>query len=103
MKAEESKHFSFGCLHTNQIPSKWPELFNTSPSFYVYEDFTKTNFYHKNPLQLSEAPILSPNQREESSPHQREAPSPTQSKSSSITDANDEYDNNTSSLPHNVH
>jgi len=32
------------CLHTNRIPSNWPELCINSSTFYVDEDFTNTDF-----------------------------------------------------------
>jgi hypothetical protein len=35
------------CLHTNQLPQNWSDLFNTSSTFYVDENFTKTNFYQQ--------------------------------------------------------
>jgi hypothetical protein len=43
----DDKFATVKCLHTNQLPTNWPDLFNTSSTFYVDEDFTKTNFYQQ--------------------------------------------------------
>jgi len=55
------------CLHDNKIPSNCPELFKTALTFYVDEDFNKTNFFHSDTFSDT-APIvptiLQPAQRE---------------------------------------
>jgi hypothetical protein len=40
----DDKFSTVKCLHTNQLPTNWSVLFTTSSTFYVDEDFTKTNF-----------------------------------------------------------
>jgi len=41
----DDKFSTVKCLHNNKVPSNWPELFNIASTFYVDEDFSKTNFY----------------------------------------------------------
>jgi hypothetical protein len=40
-------------LHTNKLPDHWPNLFQTSTTSFVDEDYTKTNFYSTNPYSTS--------------------------------------------------
>jgi hypothetical protein len=56
----DDKFTTVKCLHTNQLPSNWPILFNTSSTFYVDEDFTKTNFYHQDSFQDFTQPSSNP-------------------------------------------
>jgi len=41
----DDKFTTVNCLHTNNIPTHWPYLFNTSAISHVDNDFTKTSFY----------------------------------------------------------
>jgi hypothetical protein len=41
----DDKFSTVKCLHTDQIPTNWPDLFNNSSTLCVDKDFSKTNFY----------------------------------------------------------
>jgi hypothetical protein len=99
MKAEESKHFSFGYTKSQAIGQNFLIL----PLLFMLTILPKQISIIKTHSNSQRHLYYLQNQREEFSPHQREDPSPTQSESPSITDTNDEYNKNTSSLPNNVH
>jgi hypothetical protein len=75
----DDKFTTVKCLHTNQLPSNWPVLFNTSSTFYVDEDFTKTNFYQQDSFQDFTQPSSDPSLQ-----FQRESPNTTQVQEQSL-------------------